>query len=137
MLRLTLRNLAAHKVRLIMSTLAIVLGVAVVIGLAGSAAAQDARAKGEQVYVAQKCSICHSIAGKGNPKGPLDGVGSKLTPDDIRQWIVDAKGMTLYVFDNDKEPGKSACNEGCAKAWPPSFASSASNRWRFQTLIRY
>jgi mono/diheme cytochrome c family protein len=72
----------------------IVLGVAVVIGLAGSAAAQDARAKGEQIYVAQKCSICHSIAGKGNPKGPLDGVGSKLTPDDIRQWIVDAKGMT-------------------------------------------
>ena len=72
----------------------IVLGVAVVVGLAGSAAAQDARAKGEQIYVAQKCSICHSIAGKGNPKGPLDGVGSKLTPDDIRQWIVDAKGMT-------------------------------------------
>ena len=72
----------------------IVLGVAIVTGLAGSAAAQDARAKGEQIYVAQKCSICHSIAGKGNPKGPLDGVGSKLTPDEIRQWIVDAKGMT-------------------------------------------
>lgn len=72
----------------------IVLGVTLVIGLAGSAAAQDARAKGEQIYVAQKCSLCHSIAGKGNPKGSLDNVGAKLTPDEIRQWIVDAKAMT-------------------------------------------
>jgi mono/diheme cytochrome c family protein len=72
----------------------IVLGVVLAVGVAGSAAAQDARAKGEQIYVAQKCSICHSIAGKGNPKGALDGVGSKLTADEIRLWIVDAKGMT-------------------------------------------
>jgi mono/diheme cytochrome c family protein len=72
----------------------IVLGAAMVLVVAGSAAAQDAKAKGEQVYAAQKCSICHSIAGKGNPKGSLDGVGSKLTGDDIRAWIVDAKGMT-------------------------------------------
>jgi mono/diheme cytochrome c family protein len=72
----------------------IVLGATIVLVVAGSAAAQDAKAKGEQVYAAQKCSICHSIAGKGNPKGSLDGVGSKLTGDDIRAWIVDAKGMT-------------------------------------------
>jgi mono/diheme cytochrome c family protein len=58
------------------------------------AAAQDAKAKGEQVYVAQKCSLCHAIAGKGNAKGPLDAVGSKLTADEIRGWITDAKGMT-------------------------------------------
>jgi hypothetical protein len=38
--------------------------------------------------------MCHSIAGKGNPKGSLDAVGSKHTADEIRQWIVDAKGMT-------------------------------------------
>ena len=60
---------------------------------AASAAAQDV-AKGEQVYTAQKCSICHSVAGKGNQKGPLDGVGSKLSEPDIRAWIMDAKGMT-------------------------------------------
>ena len=57
----------------------IVLGAAIMLVVAGSAAAQDAKAKGEQVFAAQKCSICHSIAGKGNPKGSLDGVGSKLT----------------------------------------------------------
>jgi mono/diheme cytochrome c family protein len=50
--------------------------------------------KGAQVYAAQKCSMCHSIAGKGNAKGPLDDVGSKLTSDQIREWIVDPAGMT-------------------------------------------
>ena len=72
----------------------VVLGAAMVLFMAGAAAAQDAKAKGEQVFAAQKCSICHSIAGKGNPKGSLDAVGSKLMPDEIRRWIVDAKAMT-------------------------------------------
>lgn len=61
---------------------------------AASAAAQDAKAKGEKVFADQKCSLCHSIAGKGNAKGPLDEVGSKLSADDIRAWITDSKGMT-------------------------------------------
>ena|ERR1051325_1995244 len=64
------------------------------VGLVASASAQDAKAKGEQVYAAQKCSLCHAIGGKGNAKGALDGVGSTLSADDIRAWIVDAKGMT-------------------------------------------
>lgn len=29
------------------------------------------------------------------------------------------KGMTLYTFANDKEPGKTACNGPCAENWPP------------------
>jgi mono/diheme cytochrome c family protein len=41
----------------------------------------------------RKCSLCHSIAGKGNPKGPLDGVGSKLSAAEIREWIVNPKAM--------------------------------------------
>jgi mono/diheme cytochrome c family protein len=64
------------------------------LGLAVPAMAQDAKATGEKVYVDQKCSICHSIAGKGNAKGALDEVGSKLSADDIRAWITDAKAMT-------------------------------------------
>jgi mono/diheme cytochrome c family protein len=52
--------------------------------------AQDAAAveAGAKVYAAQKCSICHSIAGVGNKKLPLDSVGAKLTVDQIREWIV-------------------------------------------------
>ena len=57
------------------------------------AAAQDAPA-GARVFADQKCSLCHSVAGKGNTKGSLDGVGSKLPADDIRAWITDAKAMT-------------------------------------------
>lgn len=49
--------------------------------------AQDA-AKGEQVYAAQKCSMCHQVAGKGNKLSPLDGVGKKLKAEEIREWIV-------------------------------------------------
>ena len=50
--------------------------------------AQGAAEKGAAVYAAQKCSTCHSIAGKGLAKGPLDGVGSKLSADEIHEWIV-------------------------------------------------
>ncbi len=70
-----------------------VAGVALVVGLATVASAQD-KAKGEKVFTDQKCSLCHSIGGHGNAKGPLDEVGSKLTADEIRQWITDAKTMT-------------------------------------------
>lgn len=53
--------------------------------------------RGQQVYTAQKCNVCHSIGGTGNKRGLLDGVGSKLTADQIRQWIVDAPAMTAKV----------------------------------------
>jgi mono/diheme cytochrome c family protein len=44
--------------------------------------------KGAAVFTAQRCSLCHSLDGRGNAKGPLDEVGSKLTADEIRKWIV-------------------------------------------------
>ena len=52
-----------------------------------AAVAQDA-AKGQQLYAAQKCSMCHMVAGKGNKLSVLDGVGTKLTADAIKEWIV-------------------------------------------------
>ena len=58
------------------------------------ATAQDLKAKGEKLFVAQKCALCHSVAGKGNVKGPLDEVGTKDSPADIRAWINDANAMT-------------------------------------------
>jgi mono/diheme cytochrome c family protein len=59
----------------------------------GSASGQDPKAeKGMQVFVAQKCTTCHSIAGKGSKKGPLDDVGTKLTAEQIKQWITDPVG---------------------------------------------
>jgi mono/diheme cytochrome c family protein len=58
------------------------------------AVAEDAKDQGEKVFADQKCTLCHSIGGKGNAKGPMDDVGSRLSADDIRAWITDAKGMT-------------------------------------------
>ena len=73
----------------------VIVGVAVCIGFAAAAAAQDAKvAKGEKVYADQKCSMCHSVADKGNKKGPLDKVGTKLKADELKTWIVDPKTMT-------------------------------------------
>ena len=70
--------------------------LAVFVLLAGTTAfAQDPglAKKGEAVYNAQKCQVCHSIAGKGNQKGPLDQVGTKLSAEELRQWIVAAPEM--------------------------------------------
>jgi mono/diheme cytochrome c family protein len=70
-------------------------GVVVGVALAASASAQDAKvAQGEKLFTDQKCTLCHSVGDKGNKKGPLDAVGTTLKTDEIREWIVDAKGMT-------------------------------------------
>jgi mono/diheme cytochrome c family protein len=70
------------------------IAVAVIgVSTAASAAPPDA-AQGEKVFAEQKCGLCHSIAGKGNPKGPLDEAVGKLTAADMRAWITDANGMT-------------------------------------------
>jgi mono/diheme cytochrome c family protein len=74
------------------------------IATAGYASAQDAAAKGAKVYADQKCSTCHSIAGKGNAKGPLDDVGKKLSADDIREWIVDPAAATAKAKATRKPP---------------------------------
>ena len=48
-----------------------VVGDVLLIGSVSSA--QDAKSieRGMKVYADQTCSVCHSIAGKGNPKGPI------------------------------------------------------------------
>ena len=68
------------------------------------AAAQDAALveKGKALYAAQKCSICHMVEGKGNKISPLDGVGSKLTADQIREWIVAPKAATAKAKSTKK-----------------------------------
>lgn len=73
-----------------------VLMVVVVLGLPAVAAAQDKAVieRGVKVYAEQKCSVCHSIGGKGNAKGPLDNVGVRLSADEIREWMVHPAEMT-------------------------------------------
>jgi mono/diheme cytochrome c family protein len=44
--------------------------------------------RGWEVYLAERCSSCHSIAGQGSPRYPLDGVGARLAPEELRLWVV-------------------------------------------------
>ena len=80
--------------------------VAMTVLVASVASAQDVN-KGKDVYTAQKCSICHSIAGTGNKKGALDGIGGKRTADEIRGWLTDAPAMAAKVKAERKPPMKS------------------------------
>ena len=79
------------------------------LGAAGVASAQTPAQveKGLQVFAAQKCSICHAVAGKGNARGALDAVGTKLSADEIRQWLVDAPGMAAKTKATRKPVMKS------------------------------
>lgn len=59
--------------------------------------------KGKQVYAgtSPKCGVCHAIGGQGNPKSKLDGVGGRLTAEEIKAWVrtpremAEKKGSTL------------------------------------------
>jgi mono/diheme cytochrome c family protein len=84
-----------------------VVAVAFAAGMATPlAAAQDDALvkKGQEVYTAQKCSMCHSVAGKGSKSNPLDGVGKKLSAEEIRLWIVNPKEATAKAKSAKKPP---------------------------------
>ncbi len=80
--------------------------VAMVVGFAGAASAEDKVAQGKDLFAAQKCSMCHAIAGKGNAKGSLDGVGGKLSAAEIKEWITDPAGATAKHKAVRKPPMK-------------------------------
>lgn len=78
---------------------------ATTLGLAAACATLGAdAARGEAVYAEQKCSVCHSIGGRGNSRGPLDGIGARLSADDIRQWIVNPQEMAARTGADRKPP---------------------------------
>jgi mono/diheme cytochrome c family protein len=78
-----------------------------VIAASATLGAQATPAAGQKMFEAQKCSLCHSVAGKGNAKGALDGVGSKLKAEEIRQWLTDPQGMATKHNATRKPPMKS------------------------------
>ena len=52
-----------------------------------------------------------------------NGVALAETPKFTDGTLVDAKGMTLYVFDKD-DKDKSNCKGACATAWPPAVVEA-------------
>lgn len=43
----------------------------------------------------------------------------------LGNFLVDGRGMTLYVFSADSKGAASTCVAGCAAIWPPAIASAA------------
>lgn len=76
--------------------------------MAYAQAAPAPAGKGAAIFAAQKCSMCHSLEGKGQVKGPLDDVGSKLTAEEIRLWIVDPVDMTRKTSGAIRKPAMRA-----------------------------
>ena len=72
-----------------------------------TAHAQGGVAAGQKIYETQKCSLCHSVAGKGNAKGSLDGVGKKHTAADLKLWITQPAEMAKKHKAERKPPMKS------------------------------
>jgi mono/diheme cytochrome c family protein len=59
--------------------------------------------QGKEVFSAQKCSLCHSIAGSGGGAA-LDGVGARIKPDDLKKRIKSPKdvkaGSEMKAYPN-------------------------------------
>ena len=69
--------------------------------------AQDPKvAKGAALFESNKCSICHSVAGKGGKK-PLDGAGTRLDAATAKLWLTDPKGAEAKTGKKASPPMKS------------------------------
>lgn len=62
-------------------------------GESSRAAADPALARGRAVFDESGCARCHSIAGAGSPRSPLDGVGSRLSAAEIRNFVLADAGV--------------------------------------------
>jgi len=64
--------------RLVLIVVAVVVGIM----LCAPLHAQGSAADGKKVFDREKCSMCHNAK-----MNSLEGVGTKLTADEIREWI--------------------------------------------------
>lgn len=73
-----------------------------------SAAAGDLVALGKEQWELQECYNCHKLFGKGGKKrGPeLDNIGNLMTPEALRQKILDPKSWKAEGFDKQYKKGK-------------------------------
>jgi mono/diheme cytochrome c family protein len=72
------------------------------------AAPGDFMKLGEEQWQLQECYNCHKLKGEGGKKrGPeLDNIGNLLTPDDIKQKILDPKSWMAEGFEKEYEKKK-------------------------------
>ncbi len=59
--------------------------------------------QGRLIYQQQNCVYCHSITGRGNPRNPLDGVGTKHSAQALGNWIVGADALPGVLPESVKK----------------------------------
>lgn len=79
--------------------------------VAAAAQAPDPKlvAAGRRIFSDKDCTQCHMAQGKGNKKLRMDGPTAKvakLTPEEIRQWIVSPVEMTAKLTTKPENPMK-------------------------------
>jgi mono/diheme cytochrome c family protein len=75
-----------------MKTKVFCLTLGLVGAFATAQAADDLVAKGKEIVVAKKCSICHAIDGKGGKIGkPMNGLAEGKTEDYLKGALLDPK----------------------------------------------
>jgi hypothetical protein len=79
-------------------------------GLAAPSPAAADSARGHAVFLAQGCTRCHSVAGAGSPRLPLDGVGARRTAAELRAWTTGAEALADSIA-----PGTLRVKQGYAK----------------------
>ena len=75
---------------------------------AGGAPAGDIVAKGKEQWELQECYNCHTIMGvKSKKRGPnLDNIGALMTPEQLKEKIIDPKSWMAEGFEKQYKKGK-------------------------------
>ncbi len=82
--------------------LLLVVAVIAAIMFCGPLFAQDKAAEGKKIFDREKCAMCHTAT-----RNSLAGIGTKLTADQIREWIVNPKQAAATAKSTAKPPMKS------------------------------
>ena len=73
------------------------------------------------LFLSLSLGFAQEMTGGGMSGGEMTGGAAtvEVTEDDtLGQFLVDANGMTLYLFTEDSE-NTSNCEGSCAESWPP------------------
>jgi predicted lipoprotein with Yx(FWY)xxD motif len=74
---------------------------------------------------AQSAPVETSPAAGGTAGGETEGGEVMVSSTSLGDVLTDGKGMTLYMFEPDKQ-GESTCYDQCATAWPPLLVETAT-----------